>query len=46
MAGTWKLTVAFWIDPGAPPQTGTGTAERKMATTIVTPGAPTRPVLE
>lgn len=28
--GTWNLSMTFWMDPNAPPQTGTGTAERKM----------------
>lgn len=31
MAGTWSFTMTFWMEPGAPPQTATGTAERTMA---------------
>lgn len=28
--GTWNLSMTFWMDPNAPPQTSTGTAERRM----------------
>lgn len=30
-AGTWSFTMTFWPEPGAPPQTATGAAERAMA---------------
>jgi hypothetical protein len=30
MAGSWTFTMTFWPDPGAEPQTSTGTAERAM----------------
>ncbi len=29
MAGTWSYIVKFWMAPGAPPSTSTGTAVRK-----------------
>lgn len=29
-AGTWSLTMTIWGEPGAPPQTSTGSAERAM----------------
>lgn len=30
MAGTWKITMKFWMDPSAEPMTSTGTAERSV----------------
>lgn len=30
MTGTWTITMKFWMEPGAEPQTSTGTAERSM----------------
>jgi hypothetical protein len=30
MTGTWTITMKFWMDPGAEPQSSTGTAERSM----------------
>ena len=30
MAGSWDLTATFWMGPGGPPTTSTGSAERSM----------------
>lgn len=30
MAGTWSISMKFWMDPNAEPQTATGTAVRSM----------------
>ena len=30
MAGSWEVTTTFWMQPGGPPQSSTGIAERSM----------------